>query len=238
MLPAGITSIAAGSSLVFCLSPIASQIAAKTGVIDQTAFRCWCGSLSRGQTVLSLLSTVGVALWLVTGHWILNNTLGIAICIAFISHVKLPNVKICALLLSCLFFYDIFWVFFSEHFFGSNVMVVVATQQAQNPVHTVADSLNIPVSAAVTKKLDLPVKLVFPRDLFGGGGSGEAQPDYMMLGLGDMVGKVSETFPTFALYFHSVSVALRPHLERIRGPEVNILGWYGVDESPQRVSTA
>lgn len=77
-------------------------------------------------------------------------------------------------------------------------MVVVATQQAHNPVRTVADSLNIPVSAAVTKKLDLPVKLVFPRDLFGGQAASGAHPDYMMLGLGDMVRRFStHAIPTF-----------------------------------------
>lgn len=32
----------------------------------------------------------------------------------FRCHVFLPNIKICAMLLLCLFVYDIFWVFFSE----------------------------------------------------------------------------------------------------------------------------
>ena len=132
------------------------------------------------------MSSVLVIGWLVSGHWLLNNLLGISICIAFISHVRLPNIKICALLLVCLFVYDIFWVFFSEQFFGANVMVSVATQQASNPAHTVANSLNLPGLQSISKKLELPVKLVFPRSLLGGPVGGGSRAEFMMLGLGDV----------------------------------------------------
>ena len=87
----------------------------------------------------------------------------------------------------CLFVYDIFWVFSSERFFGENVMVSVAAQQASNPVHTVANSLSLPGSQLRTKKLESPVKIVFPRDLLGGAISGGNDSDFMMLGLGDIV---------------------------------------------------
>jgi signal peptide peptidase-like protein 3 len=138
------------------------------------------------QGILVLVSSALVISWLVSGHWILNNLLGISICIAFVSHVRLPNIKICSLLLVCLFVYDIFWVFFSERFFGANVMVSVATQQASNPVHTVANTLNLPGLQSITKKLELPVKLVFPRNLLGGMVPGNTAVEFMMLGLGDM----------------------------------------------------
>ncbi|KAI4383112.1 hypothetical protein MLD38_008989 [Melastoma candidum] len=134
-----------------------------------------------------LLACCGtVATWLVTGHWVLNNLLGISICIAFVSHVRVPNIKICAMLLACLFVYDIFWVFYSERFFGANVMVSVATQQASNPVHTVANSLSLPGLQLITKKLELPVKIIFPKNLLGRVLPGTTAADYMMLGLGDM----------------------------------------------------
>ncbi|QCE08189.1 signal peptide peptidase-like 3 [Vigna unguiculata] len=71
-------------------------------------------------------------------------------------------------------------------FFGANVMVSVATQQASNPVHTVANSLSLPGLQLITKKLELPVKIVFPRNLLGGVVPGENATDFMMLGLGDM----------------------------------------------------
>ncbi|KAL0403148.1 UNVERIFIED_CONTAM: Signal peptide peptidase-like 1 [Sesamum radiatum] len=104
----------------------------------------------------------------------------------FSFHVRLPNIKICAVLLVCLFVYDVFWVFYSERFFGANVMVSVATQQASNPVHTVANSLSLPGLQLITKKLELPVKIVFPRNMLGGAVPGNNVSDYMMLGLGDM----------------------------------------------------
>ncbi|KAK4436295.1 Signal peptide peptidase-like 1 [Sesamum alatum] len=73
-----------------------------------------------------------------------------------------------------------------ERFFGANVMVSVATQQASNPVHTVANSLSLPGLQLITKKLELPVKIVFPRNMLGGAVPGNHVSDYMMLGLGDM----------------------------------------------------
>ncbi|CAI7813327.1 unnamed protein product, partial [Closterium sp. NIES-54] len=77
--------------------------------------------------------------------------------------------QVCALLLACLFAYDIFWVFFSHRFFGANVMLSVATQHAHNPAHSVAHSLHLPsaVAGSIVREIELPVKLLFPRDLFG-----------------------------------------------------------------------
>ncbi|KAL6971950.1 Signal peptide peptidase-like 1 [Sarracenia purpurea var. burkii] len=180
------TAIAAASSLYFCLSPYIAQVKSQFGLADPFVTRCCSKTFTRIQGLLLLLCSGIVAAWLVSGHWILNNLLGISLCIAFVSHVRLPNIKICAMLLGCLFVYDIFWVFYSERFFGANVMVSVATQQASNPVHTVANSLSLPGLQLITKKLELPVKIVFPRNLFGGVVPGGSAADYMMLGLGDM----------------------------------------------------
>ncbi|KMZ64997.1 hypothetical protein ZOSMA_33G00260 [Zostera marina] len=66
-----------------------------------------------------------------------------------------------------LFVYDVFWVFFSERFFGENVMVSVATQKVSNiPVHTVVDKLSLPGLQLITKKLELPVKFIFSENLY------------------------------------------------------------------------
>ncbi|XP_024029207.1 signal peptide peptidase-like 1 [Morus notabilis] len=180
------TAIASASSLFFCLSPYVAYLKSQLGLADPYVSRCCSKSFTRIQGLLLFFCVGIVASWLVSGHWILNNLLGISICIAFVSHVRLPNIKICAILLICLFVYDIFWVFFSERFFGANVMVSVATQQASNPVHTVANSLSLPGLQMITKKLELPVKIVFPRNLFGGVIPGRNASDFMMLGLGDM----------------------------------------------------
>lgn len=180
------TAIASASSFAFCLAPHFASINTHFGFTDPMVMRCCWWQLSRSQVLLGAASAGVVGGWLISGHWLLNNILGISICIAFVSHVRLPNIKICALLLACLFVYDIFWVFFSEHFFGANVMVSVAMQQASNPVHTVANTLKLPGLQAITKKLELPVKLVFPRNLLNGAVPASNSTEFMMLGLGDM----------------------------------------------------
>ena len=181
------TTVASVSSLFFCLSPHVAHLRSHLGLADPYMSRCCSKSFTRLQALLLSLCLGLVGSWLVSGHWVLNNLLGISICVAFVSHVRLPNVRVCAMLLLCLFVYDIFWVFFSERFFGANVMVSVATQQASNPVHTVAESLSLPGLQIITKKLELPVKIVFPRNLFGSMIPGGNSTDFMMLGLGDMV---------------------------------------------------
>ncbi|KAF8365138.1 hypothetical protein HHK36_032883 [Tetracentron sinense] len=180
------TAVSSVMALYFCLSPYVTYLKLQFGLADPFVSRCCSKSITRSQMFLVLVSSGIVVAWLVSGHWVLNNLLGISICIAFVCHVRLPNIKICALLLVCLFVYDIFWVFFSERVFGANVMVSVATQQASNPVHTVADSLSLPGLQLITKKLELPVKIVFPRNLMGGMVPGGSTADFMMLGLGDM----------------------------------------------------
>ncbi|XP_008778838.1 signal peptide peptidase-like 1 isoform X1 [Phoenix dactylifera] len=180
------TAIASASALFFCLSPYAAYIISQFNLMDPYVSRCCSKSCTRSQGILLLLCIGTVVAWLVSGHWVLNNLLGIAICMTFVSHVRLPNIKICALLLVCLFVYDIFWVFFSERLFGANVMVSVATQKASNPIHTVANSLSLPGLQLIAKKLELPVKLVFPRNLMGGLIPGSTAGEYIMLGLGDM----------------------------------------------------
>ncbi|PIA49432.1 hypothetical protein AQUCO_01300327v1 [Aquilegia coerulea] len=180
------TTAAAVFSLFFCFSPFVAYFNSKLGLVDPFLSRCCAMSFTRTQGLLFLVCIGIVGTWLVTGHWVLNNLLGISICIAFVSHVRLPNIKICALLLCCLFLYDIFWVYFSERLFGANVMVAVATQKASNPVHMVANSLSLPGLQLIAKKIELPVKIVFPRNLLGGDIPGSNSADFMMLGLGDM----------------------------------------------------
>ena len=90
----------------------------------------------------------------------------------------------CTLLLSCLFVYDVFWVFLSPRFFGESVMVSVATKQSTSPIQTLADSLHIALPAAFALHLDLPVKLLVPRSLFTH--SHHPTDDFLLLGLGDI----------------------------------------------------
>lgn len=73
--------------------------------------------------------------------------------------------QVSSYLLTALFFYDIYWVFLSPKFFGSNVMVEAATKAADNPAALAADALHLP-PGLFTASLELPVKLMIPQDIW------------------------------------------------------------------------
>ncbi|KAG0589468.1 hypothetical protein KC19_1G022400 [Ceratodon purpureus] len=58
--------------------------------------------------------------------WIGQDILGIALILTVLQIVRLPNIKVSTVLLSCAFLYDVFWVFISPTFFHESVMIVVA----------------------------------------------------------------------------------------------------------------
>ncbi|EDV22453.1 uncharacterized protein TRIADDRAFT_59065 [Trichoplax adhaerens] len=75
-----------------------------------------------------------VFLWLLTGHWLVIDVIGMVLCTAVITYVRLPNLQVSTYLLCGLLIYDVFWVYFSERIFRSNVMIDVAMSTARNPV--------------------------------------------------------------------------------------------------------
>jgi len=80
---------------------------------------------------------VAVGVWYATTkYWVAANVLGVCFATSGITYLALGSYKVAAILLTGLFFYDIFWVF------GTDVMVTVA------------------------RSFDAPIKVVFPRDLF------------------------------------------------------------------------
>jgi len=106
-------------------------------------------------------SCVGVgmaACYIMHQNFIVNNVFGLSFCLLGIRMVGLNSIKVGAIMLIGLFFYDVFWVFGSKSIFGSNVMVSVAMG------------------------VEAPIKLMFPRDLSGCGTLRSS-----MLGLGDIV---------------------------------------------------
>ncbi|KAG5230686.1 signal peptide peptidase [Salix suchowensis] len=160
------TANASVSSFFFCLSPLVAYIMSRYGLADPLVSRCCAKSFTRIQGLLLVSCFLTIAAWLVSGHWILNNLLGISICIAFVSHFQTSK-----------------YVLFSLH---ACLYMTLVMQQASNPVHTVANSLSLPGLQLITKKLELPVKIVFSRILLGLTASGGNATNSMMLGLGDM----------------------------------------------------
>lgn len=84
-------------------------------------------------------------------NWIANDLLAISMGVMTLESMRLDTFSTSYLLLIGLFFYDIFWVF------GSDVMLTVATG------------------------IDGPIKLLFPRNIFGD------HTNKTLLGLGDLI---------------------------------------------------
>eukprot|EP01127_Copromyxa_protea_P003137 TRINITY_DN13001_c0_g1_i1.p1 TRINITY_DN13001_c0_g1~~TRINITY_DN13001_c0_g1_i1.p1 ORF type:complete len:343 (-),score=90.40 TRINITY_DN13001_c0_g1_i1:38-985(-) len=91
---------------------------------------------SLGDIVVGIISATVIFFYVTTKYWILNNVLGLSFSIQGVALFTLGSYKIGCILLSGLFFYDIFWVF------GTDVMVTVA------------------------KSFDAPIKLLFPKTLW------------------------------------------------------------------------
>jgi len=90
-----------------------------------------------GVGILSTIVGAAIGAWYVcTKHWIANNVLGLSFSVQGVAFLSLGSYRIGCILLSGLFFYDIFWVF------GTDVMVTVA------------------------KSFDAPIKLLWPKNFF------------------------------------------------------------------------
>ncbi|KAL4537192.1 hypothetical protein Ndes2526B_g04898 [Nannochloris sp. 'desiccata'] len=173
--------IASAVGITFAAHPLLKLLTTARPVLRRRLLLCSRWHVQLGDALLAGFSGISVLSWMLTGSMVLNNLLGICLCISFISFVRLPSLKVTTYLLSALFVYDIFWVFFSEGLFGKNVMVEAATKQAENPAVLVLDALHMP-SAGLAQNLDLPVKLVFPGSLL----DWDPLKPGLMLGLGDM----------------------------------------------------
>jgi signal peptide peptidase-like protein 3 len=88
-----------------------------------------CGRFTGAELLSFSLSVSIVCIWVLTGHWLLMDAMGMGLCVAFIAFVRLPSLKVSTLLLTGLLIYDVFWVFFSSYIFSTNVMVKVSFVQ-------------------------------------------------------------------------------------------------------------
>ncbi|XP_075146017.1 signal peptide peptidase-like protein [Haematobia irritans] len=172
------TAIIATVALAFLLLPMCQYIIRPCTDGTRISFGV-CGRFTAAELFSFTLSVSIVCVWVLTGHWLLMDAMGMGLCVAFIAFVRLPSLKVSTLLLTGLLIYDVFWVFFSSYIFSTNVMVKVATRPAENPVGIVARKLNLGNMVKEAPKLNLPGKLVFP--------SIHNTGHFSMLGLGDIV---------------------------------------------------
>ncbi|GMH00512.1 hypothetical protein Nepgr_002351 [Nepenthes gracilis] len=88
------------------------------------------GAVSYLTMAVSPFCTAFAVVWAVYRRisfaWIGQDILGIALMVSVLQIVRVPNLKVGTVLLSCGFFYDIFWVFVSKLWFHESVMIVVA----------------------------------------------------------------------------------------------------------------
>jgi len=168
------TAVIATVALAFLLLPMCQYFLRPKGRNKKISLG-FCGRFTTAELLSFSISTLIVFTWLITGHWLLMDAMGIGLCVAFIAFVRLPSLKVSTLLLSGLLLYDVFWVFFSKYLFSANVMVRVATRPANNPMSAMAKRLHL----NRPPKLSLPGKLVFPSTQYSG--------HFSMLGLGDIV---------------------------------------------------
>ncbi|XP_026333088.1 signal peptide peptidase-like 3 [Hyposmocoma kahamanoa] len=170
------TAIIACAALAFLLTPLCQYVLGTAGIGNRGV--AVCGRYSAPELAAALLAAAIVAVWVLTGHWLLMDAMGMGLCVTFIALIRLPSLKVSTLLLTGLLLYDVFWVFFSSYIFTTNVMVKVATRPAENPMNVVARRLALG-GIRDAPKLSLPAKLVFP--------SMHHQGHFSMLGLGDIV---------------------------------------------------
>ena len=116
------------------------------------------GPIPQLALVIAPFAAIIVFMWLVSKSWVLNNILAICLVVFFLTTIRLSSLMVASALLLLAFVYDIFWVFCSSYFFGDNVMVSVATG------------------------LDIPIKILVPLFLPGGG-----EDEFTLIGLGDIV---------------------------------------------------
>jgi minor histocompatibility antigen H13 len=110
-----------------------------------------------GEIVSLILAMAILYLYLYTKNWFLSNLIAFSFCIVAIRTIKLDNIVTGMVLLTALFFYDIFWVF------------------------------KTPVMVTVAKRLDYPIKLLFPRMFVFSIDMILESQEFAMLGLGDIV---------------------------------------------------
>lgn len=91
------------------------------------------------------------------------SALSMGLCVSMIALLRLPSLKVSCLLLTGLLLYDVFWVFFSSYIFNANVMVQVATAQADNPVSRHYGIFHIKIFNPVKFQKFAPLKLLIMR---------------------------------------------------------------------------
>lgn len=112
--------------------------------------------------------------------WVLQDFMGVCVCIMCLSLLLLPNLRAASVLLSLAFLYDVFFVFISPYIFSSSVMADVATDGGNEVSSDENYCEKYPEDEAYCSTKLLPMMIVVP-SMF------TYQEGESILGLGDIV---------------------------------------------------
>ncbi|OQR85830.1 signal peptide peptidase-like, aspartyl protease family A22B [Achlya hypogyna] len=168
--------------LIQLIFAVASAFCVAYLVTYPLAMRC-AGDRPLVACILGVAPAVAlVVVWFVENShpwiWLLQDALGICLCVVFVDSIQLPSLQIATYLLAAAFFYDVFFVYLSPFVFGSNVMVDVASRAGQ--VAEINDFCTRHPESVSCGHPTVPLVLSLPlvHSIYGGSS---------LLGLGDIV---------------------------------------------------
>lgn len=182
----GLFVLASILSSFVCLTPVAKYLLPQS----VTAVRVTCGSshVPAYQAAVLFLSICLSVTWFVFRNhsfgWVLQDTLGVFFSINMLRTIRLPSFRICTILLSLLFLYDIFFVFLTPYITpsGKSVMVEVATGGSPSGEGSGSGG---PGDGTGSPRETLPMVLRVPHLSWAGNSSRVGS--YSLLGFGDIL---------------------------------------------------
>ncbi|KAL3214536.1 hypothetical protein MRX96_051455 [Rhipicephalus microplus] len=151
------------------------------------AVPCFHGSLEVRQALVLLAAMAVPAFWIYIRHhplsWIMQDLLGVCFSVYILRVVRMPNLKICTMLLSILFFYDIFFVFLTPHFIPPAMMHNTTTSFVNATGK--GDSIMVEVARGGGSKEQIPMLMRVPR--YGNQDISPCLNPYSLLGFGDIL---------------------------------------------------
>ncbi|XP_075726187.1 signal peptide peptidase-like 2B [Rhipicephalus microplus] len=183
----GMFVLSASVAVLGVLEPLAYKMPCGTGRLPDGAVPCFHGSLEVRQALVLLAAMAVPAFWIYIRHhplsWIMQDLLGVCFSVYILRVVRMPNLKICTMLLSILFFYDIFFVFLTPHFIPPAMMHNTTTSFVNATGK--GDSIMVEVARGGGSKEQIPMLMRVPR--YGNQDISPCLNPYSLLGFGDIL---------------------------------------------------
>ncbi|XP_077524523.1 signal peptide peptidase-like 2B isoform X2 [Amblyomma americanum] len=183
----GMFALSSAVATLGVLEPLAYKLPCGTARLPVNAVPCFHGSLEVRQALVLAVSAMVPAFWVYIRHhplsWILQDLLGVCFSVYILRVLRLPNMKICTLLLSILFFYDIFFVFLTP--------LLIPTRASHNATASFVnatgkgDSIMVEVARGGGSKETIPMVMRVPR--FGNRDLAPCLRSHSLLGFGDIL---------------------------------------------------